>query len=113
MLERNFLKISMVLLILMLLASCNNYPLVTPHQLDATNNQVNPFKITKYNQESCKLETESQPSFQIATCPNGDKPIINPLLNGHFSLSPKDVSEVKAKAKSDCENKKQNTTGEF
>ena len=99
---RDFLKISFVLLILLVIFSCNKMPLVTIHQLDTVHGQANPFKITKYNDETCKLEVQSQPSF----------PIESKQLHGAFCVTAEDFAKLKAKAQADCQNSKQNSKGD-
>jgi hypothetical protein len=64
--------------------------------LDLKNQVSNPFKITKYNKETCSLEIEDQDPF----------PLSNMALHGAICLSPDDYTKYKAWAKTECENEK-------
>ena len=67
-------------------------PLVTINQLDTKNNLVNPFKITKYNLDTCKLETEEQTSFVL----------MGPEMHGAYCLTKEDFAKYKAHFQAEC-----------
>lgn len=85
----------------LLLSACGKYtpPKVTLNQLDLKNQVVNPFKITKYNKETCSLEIEDQNPF----------PLSNMTLHGAICLTPEDYTKLKASVKTECENEKNNS----
>lgn len=87
---KNFLRISLVF-VLSSLCGCG-LPKVTIHQLDTVHNVANPFKVTKYNDDTCKLETEDLPSH----------PINDGELHGGFCLTKEDFSKLKTKIQTDC-----------
>lgn len=80
-----------------LYACGNKLPLVTLVQLDTIHNQANPFKITKYDDVSCKLELQGEDSYPIN---QSDK------LMGAVCLTKEDYASLKASVKSQCEQKK-------
>ena len=82
-----------------LLTNCAGIPKVTMYQLDLVNNQVNARRITKYNEQTCKLEVVPEPSFPLF--PPGD-------MHGAICFTPKDAARIKAKAESDCINARDN-----
>lgn len=82
---------------LLFLVGCG-LPKVTLHQLDTKHNQANPFKITNYNEDTCKLEVEEQTSF----------PILGPELHGGFCVTAEDFTKIKTHMESECKNKKIN-----
>lgn len=105
-LEKAFLRISIglaLLLVLVVFTACNKMPLVTLHQLDTKHGVANPFRITKYNEQTCKLEVVEEESFQI----------MSEKLHGGFCVTAEDAAKIKAKAQADCENKKQNLTKDY
>lgn len=88
---------------LIFLVSCGvKLPLVTLTQIDATHNQANPFHITKYDDDQCKLELESKESFALVD----GKGVINPKLHGGVWISAEDYAEIKKVVKTDCEYRK-------
>lgn len=85
------------------LVSCGvKLPLVTLTQIDATHNQANPFHITKYDDDQCKLDLESKESFALVD----DKGVVNPKLHGGVWVSAEDYAEIKKVVKTDCEYRK-------
>lgn len=81
----------------LLFAACSKAPpKVMLHQLDLKNQVANPFKITKYNRETCSLDIEDQDPF----------PLSNMMLHGAICLTPDDYTKYKAWAKTECENEK-------
>ena len=85
------------------LVSCGvKLPLVTLTQIDATHNQANPFHITKYDNDQCKLDLESKESFALVD----DKGVVNPKLHGGVWVSAEDYAEIKKVVKTDCEYRK-------
>lgn len=93
MLVKNFWKVSFIFLI-----ACqgDGPPDVTVNQLDTVNNIVNPFKITKYNDVACKIETQSLPSY----------PILGPEMHGAFCFNKADSAKIKAYIEADCLNRR-------
>lgn len=90
-----------IFLVSFILYSCGKkLPQVTLHQLDTIHNQANPFKITKYDEDNCKLDLDEQASF----------PILSDKLHGAVCLTKEDYSSLKAKVKADCENNKPKQT---
>lgn len=81
---------------LLLFVACGKLPLVTLNQLDTVHGVANPFKITKYNKDSCELEIEDQEPF----------PIMSQQLHGAICVTKEDYAKLKTKIKTDCENKK-------
>ena len=81
---------------LLLFVACGKLPLVTLNQLDTVHGVANPFKITKYNEDSCQLEIEDQPPF----------PIMSNQLHGAICVTKEDYAKLKTKIKTDCENRK-------
>lgn len=71
-------------------------PNVTLHQLDLKHQVANPFRITKYNKQTCSLDIEDLEPF----------PLSNMTLHGAICLSPEDYTKYKAWAKTECENEK-------
>lgn len=103
---RNQLLMTLKILLLIFLVSCGvKLPLVTLTQIDATHNQANPFHITKYDDDQCKLDLESKESFELATLEN-DQIKINPKLHGGVWVSAEDYAEIKKVVKTDCEYRK-------
>ncbi len=91
------------ILLLIFLVSCGvKLPLVTLTQIDATHNQANPFHITKYDDDQCKLDLESKESFALVD----DKGVVNPKLHGGVWVSAEDYAEIKKVVKTDCEYRK-------
>lgn len=80
------------------LVGCAGTPLVTVNQLDTVHNKANPFKITKYNEQTCKLELEALPSF----------PILGPQLHGAYCLTDKDFAKYKAHFQAECKHRNEN-----
>ena len=103
---RNQLLMMLKILPLIFLVSCGvKLPLVTLTQVDATHNQANPFHITKYDDDQCKLDLESKESFELATLENGQIKI-NQKLHGGVWVSAEDYAEIKKVVKTDCEYRK-------
>ncbi len=94
---RTLLPMIFVMLPLIFLNSCG-LPKVTLHQIDTVHNQANPFKITKYNKETCQLELEAQEPF----------PLLGPQLHGGVCITKEDYARIKVYLKSECENDKKN-----
>ena len=91
------------ILLLIFLVSCGvKLPLVTLTQIDATHNQANPFHITKYDDDQCKLDLESKESFALVD----DNGVVNPKLHGGVWVSAEDYAEIKKVVKTDCEYRK-------
>jgi hypothetical protein len=80
------------------LSSCGYLPKVTLHQIDTVHNQVNPFKITRYNEESCELELKAREPFSL----------LAPVLHGGVCLTSEDYALLQSKIKARCENAKKN-----
>jgi hypothetical protein len=81
----------------------NEIPKVTLVQLDTIHNQANPFKVTNYNKDTCKMEVEAQDFFRIVRYEDMK---INEKLHGGFWISAEDVAKLKAYGKTECENAK-------
>jgi len=92
---QNLARMISVTLPLIFLSSCG-FPKVTLHQIDTTHNQANPFKVTKYNKDTCELELEAQEPF----------PLLGPELHGGVCLTAADYAKLKAEIKGDCINAK-------
>lgn len=92
-----FVMLAMIFLSISILVSCNKLPLVTLNQLDTVHGVANPFKITKYNEDTCELEIVGQPPF----------PILGEQLHGGVCLTKEDFSAMKAKIQADCRNNHQ------
>lgn len=100
---RNQLLMTLKILLPIFLVSCGvKLPLVTLTQIDATHNQANPFHITKYDDDQCKLDLESKESFALVD----DKGVVNPKLHGGVWVSAEDYAEIKKVVKTDCEYRK-------
>lgn len=69
-------------------------------QVDATHNQMNPFKITKYDEVNCKLELQTLPSYPIAD----QSGVVNPVLHGGVWISSADYAELKKYVITECKN---------
>lgn len=60
--------VAILLSSLVLFTACSKTPpKVTLHQLDLKNQVANPFKITKYNRETCSLDIEDKSLFRCLT----------------------------------------------
>jgi len=96
-------KLHLIFWVSLLLFGCGvNLPLVTLTQIDATHNQANPFHITKYDDQNCKLDLEPKDSFALVD----DKGVVNPKLHGGVWVSAEDYAEIKKVVKTDCEYRK-------
>lgn len=96
-------KLLPIFLASLFLFACGvNLPLVTLTQIDATHNQANPFHITKYDDQNCKLDLESKDSFALVD----EKGVVNPRLHGGVWVSAEDYAEIKKVVKTDCEYRK-------
>ncbi len=95
--KRKYAMLAAILLSsFMLFVACGKLPLVTLNQLDTVHGVANPFKITKYNEDSCQLEIEDQQPF----------PIMSKQLHGAICVTKEDYAKLKSKVKTDCENRK-------
>ncbi len=103
------LRLTFLAALLISLNGCGKkLPLVTLNQLDIKHDVVNPFKITKYNEETCKLELQSQPSYQLSATADGKA---SPLQGG-VCLTPADYTKWKSFLEAECENNKDRQTYE-
>ena len=94
------LRLTFWAVLLISLSNCKGYtpPLVTLNQIDTIHNQVNPFKITKYDKVSCKLELEPQPSYPLMGA-------ASPLMGG-VCLTKEDYAKIKDSVEAECINNK-------
>lgn len=90
-----------IFLISLILFGCSDYPMVTLHSLDTQGKKFYPYKITKYDKQSCELVLEEQPII----------PMSDPSMNGAVCITKEDYSKLQAKAKADCRNDQQNNIG--
>lgn len=82
----------------LLFSGCSKYepPKITLNQLDLKNQVSNPFKIKKYNRDTCELEFEAQ----------DPQPLSNMSLHGGVCLTADDYTRLKASVKAECINEK-------
>lgn len=87
-------------MILTSLSSCaNKIPLVTLHQIDATNSKINPWKVDKYNDNTCKMEGHLLDAEELIV--DGK---VNPKLHAGVWISKEDYAELMKFAKTACKN---------
>ncbi len=104
---QNLKTILKMLAVSFLMTSCNvnKLPPITLVQIDAVNNQANEFHIKKYNNKTCKIETEDGETFQVV---DFEQAKINDKLHGGFWISADDLAKLKVYGKTECENAKKN-----
>jgi hypothetical protein len=95
-------KIFLVLSLLILGCGGGAPPLVTITQLDTKHNKANPFQITKYDLDQCKLVIEERPSFAL----------LGPEMHGAFCLSAEDFAKYKAHFQAECRRQNERVTHE-
>ena len=81
-----------LVMIFLIVSGCKSVdiPLVTFTQMDTVHNQANPKRVTKYNDETCKIETVREPSFKIIL----DDGTLNPVFHGGFFISYDDMNKL-------------------
>ena len=86
------MKLIKLVMIFLIVNGCAHVdiPLVTFTQLDTKHNQANPKRVTKYNDQTCKIETVREPSFQIIL----EDGSINPIFHGGFFISYDDMNKL-------------------
>lgn len=93
------IKLVMIFLIANIMGCAGvQIPLVTFNQFDAVNNQINPKRVTKYNNKTCKIETVREPSYAIIL-PDGT---LNPKLHGGFLISAEDMNKLYECGETEC-----------
>ena len=92
--KQQSLKMLKMLVVIFSLSNvgCDNLKGLVITQLDTKNNIANPFKITKVDKKSCKLEVEDMPSHAV----------LGPELHGAFCLSADEFARYKAKLQAEC-----------
>lgn len=76
-------------------------PLVTLHQIDVTHNQINPWKVDKYNQDTCAMEGHLLPAIPLMISNE-----VNPSLHAGVWISLSDYKKLLTYGKTECENSK-------
>lgn len=78
------------------LIGCAQYPKVTINRLDTKNQIVYPYKVNKYNDNTCELELVDEPI----------KSLWDPSMHGSICVSIDDYKKLQSKAKADCLNQR-------
>ena len=74
-------------------------PKVTLHQIDTRNDRANPFRITRYNAQTCELELQDETSFRLSS---------SKVLHGGVCLTKEDYAALQTAAKTACRNANEN-----
>lgn len=89
-------------MILIGLSSCvNKIPLVTLNQIDTVNEKINPWKVDKYNDQTCKMEGHLLDAEELLI--NGK---VNPKLHAGVWISKEDYAALLKFSKTECLNRK-------
>lgn len=100
--------IFVTLLTILISTSCvSKPPLVTINQIDTFNSKINPWRVTKYNDSTCKMEGRLLPAENLIS---GGK--VNSKLHGGVWISFDDYKKLVAYGKTECENAKFSSTAE-
>lgn len=91
----------MPLMILTNLSCANKPPLVTLNQMDVRNNRINPWKVDKYNEETCAME-----GHKLSPLPLVVDGKANPDLQKGVYVSWDDYTKLVQYGKTECENAK-------
>lgn len=96
------MKFVMLVAILSFVSCANKPPKVTINQIDAVNNLINPNKVDKYNDKTCKIEGHQLTPLSLLT---GDGKV-NSYMHGQFCISYNDFVDLQVWGKTECENAK-------